>query len=175
MTESWTSTNVFVYAKFRSVADAEATKTRMTEFVDSNVTFNIPGLENIPPSDILTLGLRPAPDIHLYAAALGGMKSGGDIVAVYTFSAVAVLILLIASINFMNLSTARSIQRAREISMRKVVGARRSQLVVQFLGESVLMTLLALALALTGRNTRWSRSTLSLPRTLLSIFGTIRG
>jgi putative ABC transport system permease protein len=67
---------------------------------------------------------------------------------VYTFSAVALVVLLIACINFMNLTTARSTQRAREVGVRKVVGATRGQLIVQFLGESILLTALAMLLAI---------------------------
>jgi len=76
------------------------------------------------------------------------MAENGDITQVYTFLAVALLILLIACINFMNLATARSTLRAKEVGLRKVVGARPVQLVIQFLSESVLMALIALALAL---------------------------
>ena len=72
----------------------------------------------------------------------------GDVTYVYAFSAIAVFILLIACFNFMNLATARSMQRAKEVGMRKVIGATRSQLVRQFLGESALLALVAFVLAL---------------------------
>ncbi len=88
--------------------------------------------------------LRPITRIHLY----GTSGNDGVIRYVYIFSAIAVFVLLIACINFMNLSTARSAQRAREVGVRKVIGAGRPQLVKQFLGESFFMTLLALLLSL---------------------------
>src|SRR6185369_13027105 len=67
---------------------------------------------------------------------------------VTTFSVVAAMILLIACINFTNLATARASQRAREVALRKVLGAKRLQLMIQFLGESLLMALIALAMAI---------------------------
>ena len=75
------------------------------------------------------------------------IRPNSDEAYVYIFSAIALFILIIACINFMNLTTARSTQRAREVGVRKVVGASRSQLVSQFLGESVLLTGLAMLLA----------------------------
>jgi putative ABC transport system permease protein len=86
--------------------------------------------------------LQPLTSIHLHSKMDG--ETGGDIGYVYTFSAVAFFMLLLASINYMNLATARSARRAREVGLRKVMGSVRSSLIGQFLSESVLMTTLAL-------------------------------
>lgn len=92
--------------------------------------------------------LQPLTDIHLHSDLSSEFKPGGNLAYLYLFSALAGFILLIACVNFMNLATARSQQRASEVGMRKVLGAFRQQLVRQFLGESVLYSLLALAFAL---------------------------
>lgn len=97
--------------------------------------------------ETLSLGLQPITDIHLHSNLDQEMNANGSIFYVYLFSAVAILILLIACINFMNLSTARATERAPEVGMRKVLGANRRQLFGQFIGESFLMTLLGFALA----------------------------
>lgn len=89
------------------------------------------------------LFLQPITNIHLYR-----LEGGGPIIQVYLFSAIALFILLIASINFMNLATARSSTRAKEVGMRKVVGAVRKNLILQFIGESMLLSWLALLLGL---------------------------
>jgi putative ABC transport system permease protein len=91
--------------------------------------------------------LEPVTRIHLYSDLATGSQPNGSIAYVRLFTLVAVLILVIAGINFVNLATARSARRAREVGIRKVVGSRRGQLVGQFLGESVVMSLVALALA----------------------------
>jgi predicted permease len=88
--------------------------------------------------------LQPLGRIHLYNPD----GTPGAITYVYIFSAVAALILIIACINFMNLATARSVNRSREIGLRKVVGAQRVQIVRQLLGESILFTLISLVVAL---------------------------
>jgi hypothetical protein len=88
----------------------------------------------------------PLTDIHLHSY-WGYGRPMGQIKYVYIFSAIALLVLLIACINFMNLSTARSARRAREIGMRKVVGAHRGAVAVQFLGETVVIASIALVFA----------------------------
>ncbi len=85
---------------------------------------------------------------HLYSRAENGVLVGGQIRTVRLFILIAVFILLIACINFMNLSTARSERRAREVGIRKVVGALRSSLITQFIGESILIATVAFILAL---------------------------
>ncbi len=101
--------------------------------------------ENI--RDGISLSLQPLTDIHLHSQRDLEIQPNSDISYVYIFSAVALFILLIACINFMNLATARSARRAREVGVRKVMGAQRRQLIVQFLGESILIALLAVLLS----------------------------
>lgn len=98
-------------------------------------------------SENLELFLFPLKDIHLRSSDIGAMGRTGDIKNVYLFAIISLFVLLIACINFMNLSTTQSGKRIKEIGMRKVVGASRKDIIKQFYGESILMTLLALALA----------------------------
>jgi putative ABC transport system permease protein len=98
-------------------------------------------------SEYSLLNLRKLTDIHLYSHKDDEAEENGDIKRVYIFSAIALFILLIACINYMNLSTARSILRGKEIGIRKVVGAGRMELIGQFLSESVLICLIATVLA----------------------------
>lgn len=93
----------------------------------------------------LTWRLQPLTDIHLHSHLLSEAEPNSDVAYLYIFTAIAVFTLLTACINFVNLATARAGDRAREVGMRKVVGAHRSQLVRQFLGEAVVLTALATA------------------------------
>ena len=87
--------------------------------------------------------LQPLEDIHLRSDNYGGFEPEADITYVYIFTAIAAFILVIACINFMNLSTARSANRAKEVGIRKVMGSYRSQIISQFISESVLITFIA--------------------------------
>ncbi len=91
--------------------------------------------------------LQPLTSIHFHSHRSGELEANGRLEHVYLFTVIALFILLIACINFMNLATARSARRTREIGMRKVLGAHRRQLVGQFLGEAFLMSLASTALA----------------------------
>ena len=92
--------------------------------------------------------LQPVTDIHLHSNMEAEIAANSNIRYVYIFSSLAVFILLIACVNFMNLSTARSARRAQEVGIRKVLGARRIQLIKQFTGESILVSMIALVIAL---------------------------
>lgn len=115
-------------------------------FIDKNMPMPKDG--NQKTSDGTRLALQKLTDIHLRSHLDSELEQNGDIKRVYIFSAIALFILLIACINYMNLSTARSALRAREIGVRKVVGAQKRDLIAQFLFESVLLSWVALILAL---------------------------
>jgi ABC-type antimicrobial peptide transport system permease subunit len=95
-----------------------------------------------------SLFIRPYAEAYLYGTYENGVQAGGRIVYVKVFTVIAVLILVLACINFMNLSTARAARRLKEIGIKKVVGAQRSVLIVQYMGESMLMTVLSALVAL---------------------------
>ena len=94
------------------------------------------------------LKLQPLTDIHLHSDLHAEINPNGDISYIYIFSAAAIFILLIACSNFINLSTARSVKRSKEIGLRKVSGAKRSQLIIQFFGESFLYAIVSGILAI---------------------------
>jgi len=94
------------------------------------------------------LNMMPLTDIHLHSNLTGELGTNGNVEYVYIFSAIAIFILLIACVNFMNLSTARSANRAREVGVRKVLGSARKHLMFQFLAESTMVTFIAVIIAL---------------------------
>jgi putative ABC transport system permease protein len=95
-----------------------------------------------------TISLQPLLDIRLHSRLRSEVEPTGNILYVYVFTAIAVFVLVIACINFMNLTTARSIKRAKEVSIRKVVGAQKKQLIRQFLGESLLLSVFSALMAI---------------------------
>ncbi len=92
--------------------------------------------------------LQSLTDIHLYGNYVFELETNGDIRYIYLLSATAFLLMLIACFNFVNLSTSRSVHRAKEVGMRKVIGANRAQLIKQFLGESLVISIIAFLISL---------------------------
>jgi putative ABC transport system permease protein len=145
---SWTIDGTYSYVRLAPGANAGAVTAKLVSVIDRSV--NLTKLFNIHMrgSQVVQPHLVPLRDTHLASDRYRGMKAGGSWAIVYGFSAIGILILLVACFNFTNLATARAMVRAREISLRKVAGATRKQLAIQFLGESVLTAIVALLLAL---------------------------
>ncbi|MFC2164583.1 FtsX-like permease family protein [Acidobacteriota bacterium] len=97
-----------------------------------------------------TISLQPLCDIHLRSQLRSEIEANGNILYVYIFTAIALFVLMIACINFVNLTTARAAKRAKEVGIRKVVGARKNQLIHQFLGESLLLSICSALAAIIG-------------------------
>jgi putative ABC transport system permease protein len=136
--ESWRMVAMPTYARFSPGASAEGFDERITQFTWDN---------GVPENFEITL--QPLLDVHLGSTDVifDPVQNKGDRNTVTIFAAIALLILLIAIVNYLNLSTARSTDRAREVGMRKMMGSTKSQLIVQFLSESVITAMTALVLA----------------------------
>jgi len=142
---NWGNNSFFTYIKLPKNYNIEGMKARFPAFLDKHMAGQYGPNQ---PSKFTTLGLQKLTDIHLYSHTDYEAEPNGDIKRIYIFSAIALFILLIACINYMNLSTARSALRAREIGIRKVIGARKRELVIQFLSESILTAWSAILIAL---------------------------
>jgi ABC-type antimicrobial peptide transport system permease subunit len=136
----WSSPNVLTTIQLKKGANVQAVEAKINRFVQAQ-------LDKSDPRKI-KLGLQPFRDQYLVSNFVNGKPEGGRIEYVRIFSGVAIFILIIACINFMNLATARSIKRAKEIGVRKVVGSSRRSLMSQFLGESILLSAMALLFSL---------------------------
>jgi hypothetical protein len=136
--ENWGNNGMQTFASLKPGASIAAANEKM----DGIILKNCKDCLNHP-------FLYPYGNLRLYHRFKDGQNAGGRIDYVQTLSLVAVIILVIACINFMNLATARSATRSREVGVRKAIGAQRTGLVTQFIGESVLLSFLALVLALT--------------------------
>ncbi|HEX3944002.1 MAG TPA: FtsX-like permease family protein, partial [Rhizomicrobium sp.] len=146
--ETWLNIDGEAFVRLAPGASPAQVLAKVPPILDKNIDARKEMSLDIPGSKALQIHLTPFTDVHLNSDIEGGMTRSGSWGVIYGFSSIALLILLIACFNFTNLATARAVMRAREVGLRKVMGARRAQLVVQFLGESILTTLLALALAL---------------------------
>jgi putative ABC transport system permease protein len=146
---NWLSNNnTFGYVVLAPGTDPASVVAKTRPMIDRSADLSAYANIKLTGSQIMEARLVPFRDAHLTTDQYFGMKPPGSWAMIYGLGAIGLLILLVACFNFMNLATARATMRAREISLRKCVGATRGQLMIQFLGESVVIALLALVLAL---------------------------
>jgi putative ABC transport system permease protein len=137
---SWGEGICYVYAIIDNKRELESITKRFPEFVEK--------VRGNGASEGISYYLQPLLDIHLKSNLRTEMEPNSDIRYIYIFGVVALFILLIATFNYMNLSTARSIRRSKEVGVRKAIGARRPQLIIQFAGEAVIFAFISMWLAL---------------------------
>ncbi|HEY8969150.1 MAG TPA: ABC transporter permease [Puia sp.] len=153
-TDEWLSHNFNTYIVLRKGADAERLQAKLPQMIEKYMAPLIKTALNTDLKGFFKSGnyvdftLTPLTSIHLHSNKTAELSANGSIEYVYIFSAIAVFILLIACINFMNLSTAKSANRAKEVGMRKVMGSLRTQLIFQFIMESTVISFVSMLLAL---------------------------
>ncbi|MGK7391286.1 MAG: ABC transporter permease [Candidatus Cyclobacteriaceae bacterium M2_1C_046] len=140
---SWGGFGVFTYIEFQDNYNPAEFQSNLENIVTERVN---PIFESMGIS--VKYELQRITDIHLHSKIQDEAEAGGDISYVYIFSAIAAFMLIIACINYMNLATARSAKRAKEVGIRKVMGSMRGQLIRQFISESVVLAVIALIISL---------------------------
>lgn len=136
---TWGNFSMYNYVMLDEKADLEILLAKMPEFFEKYMS------DEIQEADIsFKIVLQPVTSIHLHSNLMAEIGSNSDISYIYILMAITLFILVLASINFMNLSTAKSANRAREVGIRKVVGSSRQNLIRQFIGESVIISLISL-------------------------------
>ena len=148
LTKCWGCQSGWVYAKLRPGTDVKQLEAQMPAWEKRNIPDEMNGNLRSNAGDEQDWHFVNLADVHLGKAQDGSMTPGNDWRSIATFAIIAVLILGMAIVNFTNLATARASQRAREVALRKVLGATRKQLIVQFVSESVLISATSMLLAL---------------------------
>jgi len=144
----WTSTRVFSYFRLAEGASIAGIEAASAAFLDSNAFFAPESWREFKPSEVMSFTFLPLADIHLHQKGQSPISAPGSATLVYSFVGIAVLILAMAGINFINLSTASASAREKEIAIRKIVGAKRRQLIVRYMAEAMVMVVAAFLVAL---------------------------
>ena len=153
-TDQWLSNNFNTYIVLRPGADPRKLEAKFGGMIHKYIAPLIQSVVNSSMEqfekggNFVGFSLTPLTAIHLHSNKVAELGANGSIQYVYIFSAIAAFILLIACVNFMNLSTARSSNRAKEVGVRKVLGSSRGNLVSQFIAESILISFISMLLAL---------------------------
>jgi putative ABC transport system permease protein len=151
--ETWSNIGMYTYVLLNKNSDPKKLEAKFPQLVAKYVVpevqhdMGVSLAEAQKSVNTFVFSLQPLSDIHLHSDTKYELEPNGDIQYVYIFSALAIFILLLACVNFTNLSTARAFKRAREVGIRKVLGSIKKQLIVQFLTESVLLTFFAMLCA----------------------------
>lgn len=140
--ENWWNDGFYTYLLLTIGADVPALERKFPDFVEKYKAGKVN--DNV----ISVFSLQPLTDIHLNSHLLGEVESNNEARIVYTLLAVAIFVMIMAWVNFINLSISRSLERSKEVGVRKVIGSSRVQLIKQFLIESLLMNLLSFAIAI---------------------------
>lgn len=141
----WFYMTTVTYVKFRNASDRQGFNHRLHQFVESSI---VPWIRQNQLHDSIEFRLQPLNKIHFTTDLQYDNASVSNRSYIYIFGAVGIFLMLIASINYMNIATTRATRRSKEVGIRKVMGATRQQLIWQFIGESVLTALLSLVIAL---------------------------
>ncbi|PRY84658.1 ABC transporter permease [Mongoliibacter ruber] len=160
MMKNFGSNNFGTYILLAEGVTSQSISDQIPSFLNRHVNV---GDDGSAPSNWTSLQLWPITDIHLHSNLDSELEPNSSIEYVYIYTAIAIFILLIACINFMNLATARSAKRAMEVGLRKVMGADRQLLIRQFMSETIILTFLALLIAVV------------LARLTLPVFGDFTG
>ncbi|MBX7126250.1 MAG: ABC transporter permease [Cyclobacteriaceae bacterium] len=150
----WLNNNMYTYIRLRPGALASSVDSKFDGIVEKYVGPEVEKFMGTSLAQMKASGgafgyfTTPLLDLHLHSKTQGDLEPAGSMLYVYFFAGIGIFIVLIASINFMNLSTARSAGRAKEVGLRKTLGSLRAQMIAQFLSESMLYTFTAMLLAL---------------------------
>ena len=145
---NWGNNSFSTYILVKEHFDVRKTESQFPAFLDKHISTSM-GASDVPmPSHWTTLFLQKLTDIHLRSHLDSEIESNGNINTVYMMGVIGFFIILIACFNFINLSTARATKRAKEVGLRKVVGAFKTQLILQYLSESIIISFFALVLSI---------------------------